>query len=363
MSLSLPLPICYAKYIIHTNRPWIRKVLHNVKKDTTKILVEATVRRTLKSIQEAPERATRNLVDLGLQFSNGRFQTRLFNQFQKMLQNETSAYYDLVKRVAFSVDHDMITTFGINIGYNSCTKGARVIRKIEAERGYNIPWALNVAINEEKLMGEPDFYSGLLRQGTNLGIYTFLIYFNGKPENLLPLIEQEPNCAFILFLHGNQVNDSFLEKMGQIKNFMISVYFDRDAVAACEKLRAARFLYSAHTWYGEKDKEYIQSGKWLQDVLTVRPMFALLRSDSSCLSQTQQEIYHYVTNVRDSQQYPVICMDIKQDSLLIDHIISDGECLVGFDENGNLRTHEGVQTDLCSNIFYHSLNDILQLQR
>lgn len=70
-----------------------------MKKDMTGVLVESSIRRTLKSIQESPERATRNLIDLGLEFSNGRFQTRLFKQAQTMLQNQKSAYYDFVKNI------------------------------------------------------------------------------------------------------------------------------------------------------------------------------------------------------------------------------------------------------------------------
>ena len=118
-----------------------------MKKDMKRVLVEATVRRTLKNIQESPHRATRNLVDLGLQFSSGRFQTRFLTQAQKLLQNPKSAYYDLVKNIVTTVDHDIITTFGVNLGYNSCTKGAQRIREIEAEKGFNIPWALNLLIN------------------------------------------------------------------------------------------------------------------------------------------------------------------------------------------------------------------------
>ena len=53
-------------------------------------------------------------------------------------------------------------------------------------------------------------------------------------------------------------------------------------------------------------------------------------------------------------------MDIKQDTLLIDQVISDGECLVGFDADGSLRTHEGYKRDELYNIFRHPLEEILQ---
>ena len=331
-----------------------------MKKDMTEVLVESTVRRTLKNIRESPERATRNLIDLGLEFSNGRFQNRLFKQAQKMLQNQKSAYYDLVKNIVTTVDHDIITTFGVNLGYNSCTKGARLIREIEAENGFNIPWALNLAVNEEKLEKEPDFYPYVLRQGRSLGINTYLLFVSGCPDKVIPMIEKEPKCAFILFLHGHQIGSAFTERMKAVKNVMISVYTDTDMPDACQKLRNAGLLYAVHQRYTEQDKENVLNGEWLKSVLPVHPAFAFLRADFSCTQQTQEEIYQYVTAVRDEQQVPLIIMDIKQDILMIDKVISEGECLAGFDTDGSLRTHEGFKRDERYNIFSHSLEEILK---
>lgn len=331
-----------------------------MKKDLNRVLVESTVRRTLKTIQDSPERATRNLVDFGLQFSNGRFQTRLLSQTQKMLQNPKSAYYDLVKNIVAAVDHDIITTFGVNLGYNSCTKGARLIREIEEEKGFNIPWALNLAINEEKLEEEPDFYPSVLCQGKALGIYTYLLFISRYPEKVIPMIEKEPDCAFILFLRGHQVSQSFIKKIKTVKNVMVSVYTNEDMQDACQKLRDTKLLYAVYQRYTEQDKENIISGNWLRSVLPVHPAFAFLQTDFSCASQTQDEVYQYVTAVRDEQQAPLIMMDIKQDTLRIDQIISDGECLVGFDVTGELRTHEGIRKDKRYNIFHHSVEEILQ---
>lgn len=44
-----------------------------MKSDMTRVLVESTIRRTLKAMRESPEREARNLVDAGAQFSTGRF--------------------------------------------------------------------------------------------------------------------------------------------------------------------------------------------------------------------------------------------------------------------------------------------------
>ncbi len=331
-----------------------------MKNDITSVLVESAIRRTLKNIQESPERATRNLIDLGLQFSDGRFQTRLLSQAQRMLQNQDSAYYELVKNTVETVDHNILASFGLNLGYNSCTKGARLIREIEGEKGFNIPWALNLMLNEEKLEKEPDFYPSVLRQGTALGIYTYLLFLEENPEKVLPMVKREPDCAFILFLRGKQVGGVFLEQMKSVKNAMVSVYADEEMEEACRKLRDARLLYSAHQRYTGGDREKIVSGQWLQSILPCRPAFAFLRAGFDCPAQIQREIYQYVTEVRDGQQFPVMLMDVKQDSLHIDQVISDGECLAGFEADGSLRTHESVKRDPRYNIFYRPLEEILR---
>ena len=331
-----------------------------LKKDMNRILVEGTIRRTLKSMKESPERTIRNLVDLGLNFSNGRFQTRFLKAAQEMLHNQKSAYYSLVKHVAASVDHDLLTTFGVNLGYNSCTLGAKRIREIEAERGYNIPWSLTLAINEEKLDAEPDFYPTVVRQGIPMGIYTYLLFSIGDPEKLLPLMKAQPDCAFIVFLRGHQISDAFIRKMKAVKNVMISIYVNEDMPGACQKLRDARLLYAVYQRYTEQDREHILSGQWLSTVLPVHPAFAFLRTEPGCDPETQEGIYSYVTSVRDGQQYPVVLMDIKQDTLQIDRVISDGECLVGFDFDGSLKTHEGIMRGEEYNIFHHRLEDVLQ---
>ena len=155
------------------------------------------------NIQESPERAVRNLVDLGLEFSNGRFQKQFLKTARRMLHNENSAYYSLVRNVISIVDLDILTTFGVNLGYNGCTKGAKRIREIEAEQGFNIPWSLSLSLNEEKLTADPSFYPDLLRQGVSLDIYTYILFTIGNPEKVISLIQREPDCAFIFFLRGS----------------------------------------------------------------------------------------------------------------------------------------------------------------
>ena len=120
-------------------------------KDINRILIETAVKRALRDMDEAPERAARNLVDLGMNFSGGRFQKRFLGTAREMLRNEDSAYYQVIRDIITHVDREILLDFGINLGYNSCTKGAEAIRSLEAQKGFNIPWSLSLALDEECL--------------------------------------------------------------------------------------------------------------------------------------------------------------------------------------------------------------------
>ena len=82
----------------------------------SRILIETIIKRTLRNIKDNPERGIRNLIDMALQFSEGRFQKDFFTAAQTMLQNENSAYYDLVRDMVNRTDSDRLLTFGMNLG-------------------------------------------------------------------------------------------------------------------------------------------------------------------------------------------------------------------------------------------------------
>ena len=112
------------------------------KSDVTRTILETTISQALRDMARDPARTMRKLVDLGRHFSHGRFQKHFFALAQTMLAHEDSAYYPLMARVAAQVEHQHLKTFGINLGYNGCTNGAKLIRENEARLGFNIPLSL-----------------------------------------------------------------------------------------------------------------------------------------------------------------------------------------------------------------------------
>lgn len=106
-----------------------------MEQSVSRVLVEMAVKTALKNIHDSPERGIRNLVDMALQCAEGRFQHSFFATAQTMLQNEDSAYYELVRDTVAHTDPGRLYTFGMNLGYNACTVGARHIRENEKKLG------------------------------------------------------------------------------------------------------------------------------------------------------------------------------------------------------------------------------------
>ena len=94
----------------------------------TKALLKTTIKKALAEIRKDPKRSVRNLVDLGLNFAEGCNQREIFDITQHYLSNENSAYFLLAERMANEIDHEKLTAFGLNFGYNGCTSGARILR-------------------------------------------------------------------------------------------------------------------------------------------------------------------------------------------------------------------------------------------
>ena len=163
-----------------------------MQKDITRILIEAMLDKSLRDLNSNSRRAVRNLVDMGVHFSKGRFQKYFLSCVQTMLQNEESAYYDLITDMTEHVDRKILFTFGMNLGYNGCTKGAKVIREVEKKNGYNVPWALSLWVDQEKMLHTPDTYQQIIRQGSELEIYVYLLFLeNGQAGlRLCPVSEK-----------------------------------------------------------------------------------------------------------------------------------------------------------------------------
>ncbi len=295
--------------------------------DLTRLLIEGAVGRTLSQVQKDSHRSLRNLVDLGLTVSKGRFQKTFLELAQHMLENEDSAYYSLLDQAIQRMDHETIKTFGVNVGYEGLTRGAKTIRRIEETEGYNIPWVLGMEL------GELDAARDLIRQGMELGIYVYGIWDTGADlAALRELLGQAPQCAFFLLTTGESLLRQGLEPLEDCRNVYISVRADDAGLEAAEALGAGGFLYGVHALY--QDEGCIAPEK-LERYLDYKPLaVALVPRDQEALLQNKG-LYDQVKALRFQQKYPYFLLDVVGDSLYVDQVISEDPCMLYIRRNGD----------------------------
>lgn len=296
-------------------------------------LVEATVRRVLAGVRTDPERELRKLVDLGADVSRGRFQRRFLTAAQHLLEDPDSSYYAIARELLSQADFDRLVAFGMALGYDGCTRGARLIRQIEAEHGFNIPWALSLETESARLSGgELDRWTALIAEGTRLGIHAYLLRCD-DPAAAVPLAARQKNCAFLLFVRPDETGPRLLAALGKAPTCAVSVELAPGVEQACAALRQAGILHGVHWTYAALPE--IRSGSWAGAVRHTGAPFGIL-IPGRCPEETQQEVYRWVCARRAEQRLPFVPIELRQDLRAIDRVVSDDDCAAGFGPDGQL---------------------------
>lgn len=328
--------------------------------NTNTPLIETTVKTAIKRIQNDPERSIRNLVDLALMFCNGRFQQRFLNHAHKMLEDENSSLYRIIPEIIKNVDSRRITTFGINIGYHSCTNGARIIRKIEAEKKYNIPWCISLRIHKEGYLHHKEEYFSVIEQGKQLGIFTWIIDPCSDYTSVMELAAHFMDCAFVIQAPPKDITDLLLLDFHEIYNVLFSINMEEDTERACKLLHQEHFLYSICYIYGEDDLDYLLSHDVFYDVGALNSPLILLHAKANCPIDVQLKVYEELLQIRNNQMLPTVPFDLIHDLLYIDEIISTDAVSVTIDADGICTSNLMMDADENHSIFKQPLDCLLQ---
>lgn len=326
----------------------------------SRLLIETVVKKALRDAKDSPERAIRNLVDMAMYFSEGSSQRSFFSVVQELLCNEQSVYYPLIQDVLNHADEERILAFGMNVGYNSCTLGAKQIRSIEKEEGFNVPWSLSLEIDGRTYPDRERAYRSLVEQGAALGIYNYLIFPAAQPQSLLSLPGAYPDCAFTLFCSGEDLTEDFLDEAGAIANLLLVVRYGEDVEDVCSRLRSRGLLYSIYIPYGEQDVPAITSGEYFACAESLHSPLTVFVPINGCPAQARRAVYDYVTAIRKAPVYRTVPWEALHDGRLVDSIISDEACSTFFDRDGILRPLFGETFSTPCDLFHDDLRTILK---
>lgn len=302
----------------------------------SRILIETTVRQTLKGLNEDPKRSIRNLVDMALYFSEGRFQRHFFQTAHTILEHEESAYYTLIDDAVNHIETEHLVKFGMNLGYNSCTWGAHRIRMNEKRLGFNIPWTALFLLDDFQYSAHLPQYDLAIQEGKQLGIYSWILLSHGALQELFPLIERHPHSAFFLFCQPEKITPAILEEIAPLKHLMPVVRWNDEADETCIMLRNAQLPYSVYYPYSQKDLPYILNGDLFCETQQLHPLFTVLAAKPDCPVNVQHLVHQAAMQVRTGKSYQTVPWELSCDTQNLDEIISDDSCCVFFDGKGQL---------------------------
>lgn len=324
-------------------------------------IIDTLMVKFLKDVENDPDRSIRNLIDLGINFSRGRFQKEFFHVLQEMLSNERSAYYELVKNVAAHTDHDTIRTFGMNMGFQACTLGADAIRRNEQLYNFNIPWAYQLMFGEQGLPLET--LDKIIFEGRELGTYVYILFGAGKISGpYLELLSKYGDCAFVLFTTPRTILGGLMTALLQVHNLLALVEYQGQGMEeTADELQKHGFLYGLYESCPAKGQEALWSPAHLESVASLGAACYVLMPEhtKSFHFAENKERRDAVSRIRSGQEYPFILLDFVSDIQQVDRIISNDSCAVAFDAEGNIFTDTGIWREGSCRIETNHLFEIL----
>ena len=343
------------------------KLIHTV--------IESAVKNGIRYISDNPKRGVRNLLDLGEYFASGRFQKSFFDLAHEILNNEDSFYYDKIEDLVANTNHDTIKDFGINLGYNSFTYGARIIREHEQEPDYKIPWTIIFDFREENREAlTEDEIVNVIQKGKSFGIYCyiFLVDSNDILSGLYPIIKRHNDCAISLILSPNIITEQAVNEMSSLTNLcfflLINDIDEIDLKLRVDYLRSHRCLYGACYYYGDSfsyDEEFEGISKKL---ISIQANFALMIQRPACDNEIAKNTYDNIYSSRFKTDSPAFLMDLYEDINQVGNTISEiskETHFLSIDSTGQIslnalenKTQYNIRRNSCEDIFKIQFNPL-----
>lgn len=291
-------------------------------------IIESAVEKGIHYIVDNPKRGVRNLLDLGEYFASGRFQKSFFDLAHEMLNNEDSFYYEIIEDLVENTNHDTIKDFGINIGYNSFTCGARIIREDEKEFEYKIPWTIVFDFREEACESlTEDEIVNVIQKGKNLGIYCyiFLIDSNDILMDLYPIIKNNDDCGISLILSPKIINEQAVKEMSTLTNLcfflLINDIEEIELRSSVNYLRNYRCLYGGSYYYDESFSYTEEFESISKKIISIHANFAIMIKRPGSNNQIEENTYDYIYNSRFKTDSSALIMDFYGDINRVGNII------------------------------------------
>lgn len=282
----------------------------------TRQAIGIAVDKALEDVKGNTRRSIRNLIDLGLLFSQTENQKWFFGTAKQVIENPKNPYKALVSRAVRDIHGETIRRVGLNLGYNSLTYGAKRLRKRQETLDVRLPWMLEVG-DVSGAEFSPNLAS-CLQQGQDLGIYSYVFQVRSH-EALAAAVElavKFEDCFFAFRLSGDMIDDEATELIAQAHNVAVSVDIDAPdtrAEGAFRRLRENRCLYGYFLTYQDRDISRVTSPQFVKWGIGVGCLFGAYQAAADATGRARDRTYEFVCKLRGESGQPLIALDWPRD--------------------------------------------------
>ncbi len=327
----------------------------NKREKFTYKMIETTVSKGLKYIEENGNRGVRYLIDLGEYFSKDKLQKLFFETANKMLSDENSKYYAIAQKVIKTVDHRILKKFGVNLGYNSLTYGTRLIRENEQVLGHNIPWSIIFDFeNTDYTINSTDL-SDFLHNCESMGIFCchFFIGNNIKSlEDILPILKAHEDGSYFIFVEPEVLSDKMIEAISSAGNIAMVLQYELTKgnsvyVNISEKLQNKKCIYGIYCIYDKETADYILNKESMNEYQKSGSTFIYFVCKEKLEKDISSKIANDIKCINNQNEYNMYFIDFYEQIAYMNNIVSsehtiitvygDGQVFVCSDKNSNLR--------------------------
>lgn len=335
------------------------------------------LKKVLAYLDADPDNNIPKIIDWVEKFDKEKIVSRQMNTVKKVLGDEDSNWYKLVKSLYTDIDPEVRKKLFENFLINATIIGGRRQKKSREENGCNIPWAILMdptsacnlhctgcwaAEYGDKMNMDFDTLDSIITQGKKLGTYMY-IYSGGEPlvrkNDIIKLCEKHNDCAFLAFTNSTLIDEKFADDMLRVKNFVpaISVEgFEEETdfrrgvgtynavVKAMELLKSKKLPFGISCCYTSKNADVIGSEEYIDDMIdkgakfawffTYMPIGSGAVTDLLATASQREYMYYQIRKFRTTK--PIFTMDFWNDGEYVNGCIAGGRNYLHINANGDI---------------------------
>lgn len=262
----------------------------------------------------------RNLIDLGLLFSQSENQKQFFNTAQKAISIPGNPYYKLAARTVADVNIQTIKTICLNLGYSSLVYGAGKLKKRQEATGVHVPWLLIFNVSESS----PDFLQQveiLIREGRDMGIYSY-IFCSNEASSIVALGEitkRFDECLFVFKVFPDLITDQTAEALSKLHNAVVSVQaadaslIDESCLNTFHILKNNRCFYGFHTNYNDSTFAKVASTEYVSRAISYGNLFGTYIAEKDVSTSCRNAVHDFVCSIRGGAGLPLGILEWSRD--------------------------------------------------